>query len=565
MKIRTFGFGIFVQDSRSSSKAWEMSVSAPNQFPFSHTGVPNMKATARFTHEALNFERDNDVHLVVSLTAPKIDWQAKRPAVCILPCIDISGSMRDNNKLEFAKQSVLKLIDHLQPGDYCGLVSFESSVRLLFAPQEMTQAKKDELKVLVGNLRPLGGTNFSGGMLESLAQVSKLDLPQKVLTRVIMFTDGQANEGVATKREQLLPLLEENLGRATLSAFGYGVGADQDLLADLAKKGNGNYAFVKNPDDALTAFAKELGGLLSTYAQNIKIDLAPHAGHRITEVVSDVDSKETNDHVVVSLPDILSEEVRHLVFKVAVGKQPNAFPRAASVVDVKVTYECIDSRGKKIEHTEEMKGKLRFVKPGEEDKTPIKDVMDIVGTAILVQKQIEAENFAKVGDYAAAQGVMGAAAAVFNFMGMHTHATSSAVLGEKMANAPVYASNSGMLNSMKYGGTRGVGGSSYDQEAEGLLHMMNVSTSTAAQDGLVASFTGNAGPDNGAVGVVGVGGGLGVAGIVATGGATVAPPLPVLVVPSTVLGAGPSPEPLPPPVAPTPAPSSTTKSKSPRW
>lgn len=515
-----------------------------------------MKTNARFTHEALNFEQDNDVHLVVSLTAPKIDWQSKRPAVCILPCIDISGSMRDGGKLEYAKQSVLKLIDHLQPGDYCGLVTFESRVRVLSPPQEMTQAKKDELKVLIGGLQPLGGTNFSGGMLEGLAQVIKLDLPQKVLTRVIMFTDGQANEGVATKRDQLLPLLEQNLGRVTLSAFGYGIGADQDLLADLAKKGNGNYAFVKNPDDALSAFAKELGGLLSTYAQNIRVDLAPHTGHKITEVLSDVDSKEADDHVVVTLPDILSEEVRHLIFKVKVGKQPNAFPRASSVMDVKITYECIDSKGKKTERTEEMKGKLKFVKPGEEDKIPIKEVMDIVGTAILVQKQIEAEQLAKQGNYAGAQGVMAGAFMMFDQYNMHTHAASSSAIAGKMVNAAVYASNSGMLNSMKSGGTRGVGGAMYDQEAEALLHTMNVSTTTAAQGGMVASFTNTVGTG---AGVVGVGSVDPAAGGFFAGG-TMAPPTPsVIVTPSIAV------QPLPPPVAPQPAESSVTKSKSERW
>lgn len=533
-----------------------------------------MKTNARFTHANLAFDQDHDTHLVVSLTAPKIDWQKQRPAICILPCIDISGSMQ-GVKLDYAKQSVLKLIDHLQPGDYCGLVAFESGVHVLSPPLEMTQAKKNELKVMVGNLHTIGGTNFSGGMLEALAHANKTDLPQKVLIRVIMFTDGQANEGIATTREQLLPLLEANIGKATLSAFGYGEGADQDLLADLAKKGNGNYAFVKNPDDALSAFARELGGLLSSYAQNIKVDLTPHAGHKIVEVVSDVDSQEVGDHVVVKLPDILSEEIRHLVFAVKVAKQPNAFPRPTSVVDVKITYECLDGKGKKTEHVEELKGKLRFVKPGEEDQSPIKDVMDIVGTAILVQKQIEAEVLAKQGSYAAAQGVMATAGAFFDKFNMHNHVIASNAVGGKMASAAVYAVSSGYLNSTKLGGTRGVGGSSYDPEAQVLLNNMSVVTSTPAQDGLVSSFVEGA-DDGGAfvngngngVGVVGMGGTAGLGGISFTGGTIYpSPGLSVPAVPAAPAGAPviASKQPLPPPPAPEPSKKSLKKSKSPRW
>lgn len=577
MKIRTLGFGIFVGQSKQFQGLGDVHLRA-ERVSFLAPGATHMKANARFTHEALNFEQDNDTHLVVSLTAPKIDWQKQRPAVCIVPCIDISGSM-NGMKLEYAKQSVLKLIDHLQPGDYCGLMAFESAVHVLYPPQEMTQAKKAELKVMVGNLRTLGGTNFSGGMLESLAHANKMDLPKKVLTRVIMFTDGQANEGVATSREQLLPLLEQNLGRATLSAFGYGEGADQDLLADLAKKGNGNYAFVKNPDDALSAFARELGGLLSSYAQNIKVELVPHAGHKIVEVLSDVDSQEQGDNVVVKLPDILSEEIRHLVFAVRIAKQPNAFPRASSVVDVKLSYECLSSAGRKVEHTEELKGKLKFVKPGEEDKAPIKDVMDLVGTAILVQKQIEAEVLAKQGNYAAAQGVMANAGAFFSALNMHTHATGSMAIGDKMANNAVYACSSGYLNSTKLGGTRGVGGSSYDPEAEALLKNMSVVTSTAAQNGLVSSFVdvGNLPPEqagpfvqnlkqqwNGNAGVVGAGvvgvsGSAGLGGMVVGGGMGIHAPPPPVHTSAVVV------QPLPPPPAPVVSKKTLKKSKSPRW
>jgi Ca-activated chloride channel family protein len=473
-----------------------------------------MKTNSRFTFDALSFEQDNDVHLVVSLTAPKIDWQVKRPRICIVPVIDVSPSMV-GEKLEYAKQSVLKLIDHLQPGDYCGVVAFGGQVFVVSKPVEVTQARKDELKAAVGQLGVNGSTNFSGGMCQGLELINGGDLPGGMLMRVVMFTDGQPNTGVAVARPDILKLLEANLGMATLSAFGYGADADQELLADVAKVGKGNYAFIKNPEDALSAFARELGGLLSSYAQNIKVELAPHAGHRITEVISDVDSQESGDHVVVSLPDILSEEVRHLVFAVRVGKQPNAFPRATSVVDVKISYDCLDEKGKKNSQVEELKGKLKFVKAGGESKEPIKEVLDIVGTAILVQKQVEAEVLAKQGNYAGARNVMLSADTDFFIpYRMSNHSTASQAIGSKMENASVYAMSGGFLNSTKLGGTRGVGGSSYDPEAQVLLNTVGTVTSTPAQDAVASSFA--VGPVNNGVS----GGGVGIHGMVALGGAT---------------------------------------------
>ena len=82
-----------------------------------------MKIQPRFTHDKVRFDKTNDVHLVVSLKAPKLDWEAKRPPVCIIPIIDVSGSMK-GEKLDYAKKTLLKLVDHLRPGDYCGLGAF---------------------------------------------------------------------------------------------------------------------------------------------------------------------------------------------------------------------------------------------------------------------------------------------------------------------------------------------------------------------------------------------------------------------------------------------------------
>ena len=68
-----------------------------------------MKTTARLTHDKVRFDEGKDLHLVLTLEAPRIDWQKRRPPVCIIPVIDVSGSMA-GDKLHFAKLSVMKLV-----------------------------------------------------------------------------------------------------------------------------------------------------------------------------------------------------------------------------------------------------------------------------------------------------------------------------------------------------------------------------------------------------------------------------------------------------------------------
>jgi hypothetical protein len=81
------------------------------------------------------------------------------------------------DKLHYAKLSVLKLVDHLAPGDFCGVVTFTDEVATIAPPLEMTQPRKDALKAAVGQLGPQGSTNFAGGLLTGLELANKVKLP----------------------------------------------------------------------------------------------------------------------------------------------------------------------------------------------------------------------------------------------------------------------------------------------------------------------------------------------------------------------------------------------------
>ncbi len=450
-----------------------------------------MKLDVRSTFAQIRFDQEKDAHVVVSLTAPSLDESTPRPAICIIPCIDISGSM-SGSKIDFAKRSVLKLIDHLKPTDYCGVVAFESSVYDIARPEQLANGTKDKIKNAVSKLGPRGGTNFSGGLLRALELIKDLDLPEGTILRVIMFTDGQANEGVAVKTDQLVKLLEANRGRVTVSAFGYGAGADQALLTAFSTAGKGNYAFIAEPDAALSAFGTELGGLLSTYATDLEIEVVPLNGHQITEVVSDVAAEQENTgEVTIKVPDILAEEVRHLVLAVKFAEQKQAFPRQVNTFDVKLTYATITADGKKDRKTLEAKAKVQFVKEGEQQDKPDTSLDQIVGLAQLVRAQVKAEEAAKAGNYAEAQ------AAMFNFCedaasrGLDNVANLGRNVRRRMSNSQVYAQNQGYLRSAQAGATRGMGVVSYDSVALNDVRAAGVVTSNSTQQQTSGSFVGS--------------------------------------------------------------------------
>lgn len=497
-----------------------------------------MKITTAFTFDKVDFSKENEIHAVVTLKAPKIDWEKKRQPICVIPVIDVSSSMA-GDKIEYAKQTILKLIDHLAPGDYCGLVAFDSNVHSIAEPRELSQNNRETLKAKVGQLRSAGSTNFSGGMRQALEWINKVDVGSGMTLRVIMLTDGQANQGEAVGRA-MIPLCKNLLGRATLSAFGYGTDCDQELLADMAREANGNYAFIRNPDDALTAFAKELGGLLSRYAQDIVIDVAPHNGHKIVEVLSDVEVVEDGNKVKVKLPEILSEEERHVVFSIKTSAQTKALPRALNVLDIKIDYDQV-SDGKKEHKTEEIKAKLSFVKSDDVQKEPTKTVMAIVGIAQTVQAQIKAEELAKQGNFAAAGQVLLSNAAHMDSMSLHDHGGMSRGLAAKYDSHANYTASSGYRDIMKKGLTRSSGTS--DQEAVEVLCSVGLNSSNSAMDQQVQNFT---------------------AGQVGVPGNDLASIAGSMVIPGPAL-AVPTPVPAPAKPADKPSKSSVSKSKSQRW
>ena len=450
-----------------------------------------MQTSIRFTFDKVKFDEKKDVQAVVTLTAPKIDWQSKRAPIALVPVIDISGSMNyaagpQGTKLDYVKKSVLKLIDHLQPGDYCGLVSFTTDSYIVSPVMEMTQAKKDELKAKVSTMHPMESTNFAGGMTDSFGLLNKLDLPPGVTLRSIIFTDGLANVGVATKRPDLMALLDKTLGKASFSCFGYGQDCDQELLRDMAARGKGNFAFIQNPDDASTAFARELGGLLSTYAKNIQFKVEPQGEHKITKVVSDVDVTDDNGKPIIKIPDILGEEEKHIVLNVTLAAQNQPLPRPLNVLEVAGSYDIIQPDGSTKTEKFELKGKVEFVKHGDEQQKATETVDTVVALAQLAEKQAQAESLANSGDYKGATAVMDWMEQDFRGRGLIGAAGVAGKLNRMVSSSQAMGQSAGYRSSMKSGAVRGM--STYGEEATADLGRLGVTSDNASTKSVIDSF-----------------------------------------------------------------------------
>jgi Ca-activated chloride channel family protein len=322
-------------------------------------------------------------------------------------------------------------------------------------------------------------------MVRGLELANGCSLPDGALLRVILFTDGQANHGVATTAPALRELLAANRGRATLSAFGYGEDADQDLLSELARAGGGNYAFVAGPDEAMTAFARELGGLLSTYAQELELSVTLADGARILSVLSDVDADTRRSVTAIRLEDILGEEERHLVLEVELPAVDA--PACGEPFVVEGRYNVLGDGSNLRTETFREVVTVEWVEAGKAQVKPTPALDTIVAQAQILRAQLDAEEAARRGDFRGAVTILIVLGDDLEVRGHGAAARTCRAMAERVRDGGAFHGSSSYRKSMQSGLRRG-SSSSLDSAASEDLRAMEKGVGTRAQEEMADSF-----------------------------------------------------------------------------
>lgn len=326
-----------------------------------------------------------DVFALISMTAPEIEQTQQRVPLNISACIDVSGSM-NGDKIVNVKKALNKMIQHLTDKDVMGVVAFNGMARDVFPPCAMTQENKDKAKKVINDIYANGGTNLSSGLFMSAGQlkVNKGDY----INRILVFSDGEANEGI-----QDVNILSENmkeyLVKSSLSTFGFGSDYAVDMMQKLANTGKGNTYHIQTAENIPSAFAKELGGLLSVFAQNIEASITLPEG----VTISDNFSEEFGKGNIFNINDIYSQESRNILLKLKAEAGIGT-----KTVRVAVTYNDIvlkSQAGLSASNTFELVEKAL--------ETPEKDINKKVAEQIVIhvsaKAQASAIRFANSGDY----------------------------------------------------------------------------------------------------------------------------------------------------------------------
>lgn len=286
--------------------------------------------------------------LLASVTAPEAPRRTDRQPVNVALVLDRSGSMSGSRKFELARQAVEHALAMLRPEDRFSLVVYDSEVDVL---TPSTHATAEAKRVALQSLRevgPRGCTDLCGGWLRGCEQLAE-HLAKDVVSRVLLLTDGLANQGITDHATMAHHASELRQRGVVTSTFGVGEDFDERLLRDMAHEGGGNFYFIEAPAQIPDLLTSELGEALEVVMRRAVLhvqlpddtDARPLNRYRHTRAAGDNELRvELGDlvsaqeiHAVIELRFPTGDVGRSTAVRVALGSDDSLHTSAEGVVE----------------------------------------------------------------------------------------------------------------------------------------------------------------------------------------------------------------------------------------
>lgn len=185
--------------------------------------------------------------------------------------VDVSGSMREQNRLEMVKHAIRLLVSQLNAYDKIGIVKFSSDAAVVLQLTSCDQ--RAAIESAIEPLQPDGSTNSNAGLQLGYA-IALGGVDSNSISRVVFLSDGVANVGEtdpAKIAEQVKPMREKGI---YLNTIGVGMNNHNDvLLEQLADKADGMCSYIDSPDEAKKQLVDNFTGAFQPIARDVKIQV----------------------------------------------------------------------------------------------------------------------------------------------------------------------------------------------------------------------------------------------------------------------------------------------------
>jgi len=257
-------------------------------------------------------------NLVVAITAPTlpIDRSPGRPPLSLAIVIDRSGSMH-GAPIENAKAAALSMLRQLDSRDAFAVVTYSSRSEVVLPIQRASDPNKAAARAAIETIDDDGGTCVSCGLDTGAAEIARSPIGGG-LRRMLLISDGQANEGVYDRDELAELAARQAAGGVSISTVGVGLEFDETTMRRLAEVGRGNYYFVEDTVALSAMFGRELGTLSQTAASEVRLFVRELPGVHVVAAYG-YPMTRSADSVVVPVADLRAGETRKVVLRVDIA------------------------------------------------------------------------------------------------------------------------------------------------------------------------------------------------------------------------------------------------------
>ncbi len=208
--------------------------------------------------------------LYLNVNAKKVDLEKVPPSNLVF-LIDASGSMDLPNRLPLVKAAFQMLVKNLRASDTVSIVIYGGTVAVWMQPT--SGAEKQKIISAIEELTAQGDTPGESAIRLAYTIAKRSFIPHGN-NRVILATDGDFNVGETSEKALEDLITRERQSGVYLTCLGVGMGNFKDSkLETLAKRGNGNYAYLDDIREAEKVLVTEMTQTFYTVADDVFLNV----------------------------------------------------------------------------------------------------------------------------------------------------------------------------------------------------------------------------------------------------------------------------------------------------
>lgn len=241
-----------------------------NYFNFNYK-EPDKGNVFRIESQLTDCPWNNDHQLLfLNLSAKKLNLERVPPSNFVF-LIDVSGSMDQPNRLPLLKESFQLLVKNLRQQDTVSIVIYGGSVGVWLQPT--SGEEKQKISKAIEELYASGDTPGEAA-IRTAYKLAESTFMKEGNNRIILATDGDFNIGQTTEKDLEELIAKEKETGVYLTCLGVGMGNYKDSKIEiLAKKGNGNFAYIDDIREAEKVLVTEFTQTLYSVASNVNISI----------------------------------------------------------------------------------------------------------------------------------------------------------------------------------------------------------------------------------------------------------------------------------------------------